>query len=146
MPAVSYLGAAVAVSANTPATVDLAGFGALAYTTVGFIASIGEIGDTAEDIAIQLLSGRTEHVNGARDGGEVPFAFRIEAPAGDAGQTILLTNNNTNTNVSFRITDPDGKLTYFFGVIASVRDMERTSSQYKGMTGVVRVNSATIRN
>ncbi len=145
MPALGYLGATVAVSANIPGTIDVAGFAALSWTNLGFVVSIGEVGDTAEDSSIHLRNGRTEHVNGARDGGEVPFAFRIDAPAGDAGQTIVLNNNNTNTNVSFRVTDPDGKITYFFGVIANVRDMERTASQFKGMTGGVRVNSATVR-
>ncbi|WYK06455.1 hypothetical protein DWF04_022730 [Cereibacter sphaeroides f. sp. denitrificans] len=141
--AISYIGATIGCVASSPATDDAAGFGALTYSTIGKIASWGAVGDTSEDITIQLLDGRTEHVNGSKDGGAIPFTFR--ADAGDAGQTILLAQSNTNTEVSFKITDPDGKIAYFRGKVANVRDQERAAGNYKGYTGEVRVNSATIR-
>lgn len=140
--AISYIGAVIGAVVATPATVDAAGFGALTYVTIGKIATWGEVGDTSGDVAIDLLEGRIEHVNGAKDGGEIPFAFRSD---NDAGQTLLRNNNNTNNEVSFKITDPDGQIAYFYGKVANVRDNERSSSSYKGQTGVVRVNSATIR-
>lgn len=138
----SYIGCTIGVVASTPATFDAAGFGALGYTTIGKVVSWGEVGDQSDDIAIPLLSGRVEHVNGAADGGEIPFTLRSDT---DAGQTILVNNSNGNTNLSFKVTDPDGKIAYFWGIVANVRDQERNNSNYKGLTGVVRVNSATIR-
>ena len=45
MAAISYIGATLGVSVATPATVDAAGFGALTYTAVGAMISIGETGD-----------------------------------------------------------------------------------------------------
>ncbi len=140
--AFSYIGAVIGCVASSPATVDQAGFAALSYTTIGKIVSWGAVGDQSEDIAIPLLDGRVEHVNGSKDGGEIPFTLRFDT---DAGQTILVNNSNNNTDVSFRITDPNGKIAYFFGRVANVRDQERSNSNFMGLTGVVRVNSATIR-
>lgn len=138
----SYIGGTIGVVASTPATFDASGFGALSYTTVGKIVSWGPVGDTSADIAIPLLSGRVEHLNGAVDGGEIAFTVRFDT---DSGQTILVNNSNGSTNLSFKITDPDGKIAYFWGLVASVQDQERNNSNYKGLTGVVRVNSATVR-
>jgi len=138
----SYIGAVIAVSVATPATIDSSGFGALSYTTVGKIVSWGAVGDTSDNIAIPLLAGRVEHVNGAADGGEIPFVVRYDS---DAGQTLLVNNSNNNVTVSVKITDPDGKLAYFYGIVANIQDQERNNSNFKGLTGVFRVNSATVR-
>lgn len=140
--ATSYIGAVIAVSVATPGTIDASGFNALSYTTVGKIASFGSVGDSSADIPIELLEGRTEHVNGVKDGGAIPFAVRYDT---DAGQTLLVNNSNNNVDLSFKITDPDGKIAYFYGKIANVKDNERAPGSYKGLSGEVRVNSATVR-
>ena len=142
MAAISYIGAVVAVSATTPATEDASGFGALSYTTVGQMISFGQTGDEAEDISIPLLAGRTLHVNGAKNGGSRAFAYQYEIA--DAGQIILRAQNNSNTTVSVKITDPDGKIEYFHGRVANIMRTERTSSSYKGEAGEFRVNSNVI--
>ena len=141
---VSYIGAIVAVVASSPATQDSSGFGALSYTGVGKIVSWGATGDETAKIDIPLLAGRVLHVNGAADGGEIAFTYAYET-AGDAGQAIIVANNNTQTNCSIKITDPDGKIAYIQGLFANVKDMERSNGNYKGLTGVFRVNSPTIR-
>lgn len=138
----SYIGAVVAVSASTPATIDSSGFSALSYTTVGKVVSWGAVGDTSDNISIPLLAGRVEHLNGAIDGGEIAWTVRYDT---DAGQTVLVNNSNNNTTLSIKITDPDGKIAYFHGLAANVQDQERNNSSYKGLTGVFRVNSATVR-
>lgn len=142
MAAISNIGVLLGVSVASPATVDAAGFGALTYTNVGALISIGETGDESEDISIPLVAGRTLHVNGAKDGGSRDFAYQYEIA--DAGQVLLRANNNNNTDVSFRITDADGKIEYFYGRIANLKMNERTSSTYKGQTGQLRVNSNVI--
>jgi hypothetical protein len=143
MAYITYIGATVAVSAAVPATVDQAGFAALTYTAVGSITEWGEVGDSSEDVTETTLAGRTNHANGALDGGSV--AFTILSNGTDAGQTILKTKNNTNDEVSVKITDPDGQITYFFGKVANLKDRQRTASTMKGQTGEFRVNSATVR-
>ncbi|MCZ0963889.1 hypothetical protein [Paracoccus benzoatiresistens] len=143
MALITYIGAVIAVSAATPATIDQAGFAALTYSAVGKITEWGEVGDTSEDVTETTLAGRTYHANGALDGGSVAFTILIDGV--DAGQTILTSKNNTNDEVSVRITDPDGRITYFHGKVANLRDRSRTASTMKGQTGEFRVNSATVR-
>jgi hypothetical protein len=142
MAAISYIGGTVAVSVATPGTVDASGFGALTYTVVGNMISFGETGDEAADISIPLLSGRTLHVNGAKDGGSRKFAYQYELS--DAGQVLIRANTNNNTDVSVKITDPDGKIEYFYGRIANLKRSERTSAAFKGESGEFRVNSAVV--
>lgn len=143
MPLITYIGGVIAVSAGAPATVDAAGFAGKTYSVVGKITEWGEVGDQSEDVTETTLAGRTYHANGALDGGSVPFTILIDGP--DAGQTILKTANNSNDEVSVRITDPDGQIAYYHGKVASLRDRARNASTMKGMTGEFRVNSATVR-
>ncbi|QBX34590.1 hypothetical protein E4191_07605 [Paracoccus liaowanqingii] len=143
MALITYIGALVSVSAGPPATVDAAGFAAKTYSTVGKITEWGETGDQSEDVTETTLEGRTYHANGALDGGSIPFTFLIDGV--DAGQTLLRTANNTNDEVSARITDPDGQIIYYHGKVANLRDRARNASTIKGLTGEFRVNSATVR-
>lgn len=144
MALITYIGATIAVTVGVPATLDASGFAAVpGYATVGKITEWGEIGDTSEDVTETTLAGRTYHANGALDGGAVAFTILIDGA--DAGQTILTANNNTNNELSVRITDPDGEIAYFHGKAANLRDRQRTASTMKGQTGEFRVNSPTIR-
>ena len=140
----NFIGATVAVVAAAPATYDSVGYAALSWAAaIGSLVEWGELGDQSNDISVTTLAGRTLHTNGARDGGELPFTYVYSAA--DAGQTILRTNANTNTALSVRVTDPDGQVSYFTGVCASVRDVQRTADAYKGQSGVIRINTAPVR-
>lgn len=142
----SYIGCLVQAVVGAPATADSAGFAALTYSlTIGQITDVSEMGDTHGDITTTLLAtGRTAHINGAADGGEVTLTFEYEA-AGDAGQQMLRAQNGGNNTVSFKITDPDGKLSYFHAVVANFRDKARSPTNVKGFTVALRVNTDIIR-
>lgn len=144
MADISYIGAAFAIVASTPATYDSAGYAALSWTaSIGEVVSWGGTGDSHEDITVtEVTGGRTKHINGAKDGGAIPFT--IKYAVADAGQVIMRTNNGTNTAVSVRITDPDGKIEYSTGVLANIKQMNREAGQYKGFSGEFRVNSVTV--
>ena len=138
--AISFIGGTLSVSAAKPATEDASGYGALTWTEVGKVVTIGELGDTAEDITFDLLkTGRRVHVNGVKDVGDVPVT--VEYDSSDAGQTIIKNGNNSNTVHSFRITDPDGENWYFYGLIANRSISQREANQYKGLTFVMRGQS-----
>ena len=139
----SYIGATLSVSADAPASEDATGYGALSWTEVGRVISIGEFGDQSQDISFDVLKiGRTVHASGPKDIGEVPVV--IEYDGADAGQTLVKDNNNTNTSLSFQITDPDGASIYFFGLVANLRYNERTANNYKGQSFVIRGQSALV--
>lgn len=133
----------IAHAVGEPATENAAGYEALTWVEVGEVVSIGEYGDTSEDVAVtKLKDGRTEHFNGAKDGGEMPVTCVREAA--DAGQVLVEANANTNQTVSTRITDPNGDIEYSYGRLANFRRPERTASSYDGVTYAVRRNSGTV--
>lgn len=144
MADISYIGATFAIVAVAPATFDAVGYNGLSWTAaIGEIVSWGSTGDSHEDITVtEVTTGRTKHINGARDGGAIPFTIKYGAT--DPGQVIIRAQNGSNTACSVRITDPDGKIEYMTGVLANVRQMERAAGQYKGFTGEFRVNSAVV--
>ena len=134
---ISYIGTTLSIVAGVPATEDQTGYEALSYTAVGNVVSIGELGDQSEDIAFDLLQpGRRSHVSGVKDLGEIPVT--IEYNSADPGLAIIDTANNTNVTHSFVVTDSDGDSYYFQGLVANVRELERTANQYKGFTMVIR--------
>lgn len=145
MTNMTYIGATVEVAAGKPATIDAAGFGALSFSEIGEILEWGEIGDTSEDSTETTLKGRVMHTNGAVDGGTSDFTFLRSKDSSDTGQALLIAKNNTNDDVSFKITDPDGEISYFHGKVANVRDRARSASTQKGMTGQARINCAVVR-
>lgn len=134
---ITYIGSTFSVTASTPTTEDAAGYAALTYTEVGKVITIGELGDTSEDVTVNhLKDGRTVHINGVKDLGEV--AVEIEFDGSDAGQQLIANANNTNTTHSFQIVDADGHTVYFQGLVANLRHTQRASSNYKGASFVVR--------
>ena len=140
--AISYIGSTISCVVGVPATVDAAGFGALSYTVIGKVASWPPVGDTSAKIEVELLDGRKEYVAGIKDGGSGEFKLRYDS---DAGQTILVANSNLNVEISFKILHPDGKIAYQYGKVSDVRDLPLEPGSYKGFTGTVSINSATIR-
>ena len=50
----------------------------------------------------------------------------------------MRTANNGNVTHSFKVEDADGDVYYFQGLIANLQDLERTASQYKGASFVIR--------
>ena len=70
---ISYIGSTLGIVAGVPATEDVAGYGAQTHIEVGKVISIGEIGDTSEDITFDLLkTGRRTRVNGVSLQANVP--------------------------------------------------------------------------
>lgn len=144
MTNMTYIGATIEAAAGKPVTIDAAGFAALSFSEIGEILEWGEIGDTSEDSTETTLKGRVMHTNGAVDGGTTDFTFLLSGAA-DTGQALLIAKNNTNDDVSFKITDPDGEISYFHGKVANVRDRARSASTQKGMSGQARINCAVVR-
>jgi hypothetical protein len=140
---ISYIGSKLWVKAQLPASFTATGYNALTFVEVKGIVDVGEVGDQQNDIVIDTLVGRVEHVNGSSDLGEIPVSYNFISA--DAGQVIIRAGAGTNTAHSFKVQDADGKVAYFHGVIANVRDRARSSSEYKGETFTIRGNSAVVR-
>lgn len=139
----SNIGATLAVSAALPGSFNSAGYAALSWTTVGQVETIGQTGDSVSAIEFTpLATGRKERAAGEIDGGQREIKYRDD-PA-DAGQTILATNNNTDNNVSWRITQPSGKIEYCSGSVWNRQRIERNKTNYDGWTQNLNANYATV--
>jgi len=139
----SYIGSKVSMVAGAPTTFDAAGYKGQSHVEIKGIVDVGEVGDQQNDIVIDTLIGRVEHVNGSSDLGEIAVSYNFISD--DAGQILVRAAAGTNTAQSFKVEDADGKIAFFMGVVANVRDRARSSSEYKGETFVIRGNSAVVR-
>lgn len=141
---ISFIGSTLSIVSGLPATEDQSGYTTLSFVEIGEVVSFGELGDESEDISFDLLKpGRKTHVNGVKDLGEI--AVTIEYKRSDAGQIIVRAANNGNTTHSFVVTDSDGDDYYFYGLVANLKDLERTASQYKGANFVIRGQSGVTK-
>lgn len=107
-------GVIVSASAGQPATFDEAGYGALTFTDVGEVLSVGEFGSTVAEIQSQpLATGVTEFFAGFIEYGQA--ALGLERDASDAGQQILSDHTdgaNKREPFSVKVTLPDGEVIY----------------------------------
>lgn len=140
----SWIGGVIGyVAATRDADAVESDYGAKTYTEMGNVKSIGALGDTSQAISVSLLKeGRVTKVNGEKDGGEVNLAVAFDAS--DSTYTAVRALANTNSNVWFEVTDADGDLVYFQGLIANWQEAERNNTTEKGATFVIRVNSGYV--
>ncbi len=104
-------GTIVAISAGVPATQDVAGYGALTFTTIGGVEKLGTIGATYEKIEFQPLNGVKEKHKGPADSGALGLSLAHDNS--DAGQTILRTSAGSNSLFAFKVTYPTSEIRYF---------------------------------
>ena len=142
------IGTTLAVSATGPATDDAAGYGALTFTEVGSVESIGERGDTHEDITFtDLKTGRTGHVKGAADGGSFTVTCHTEDYANtgqDMVRTAAAADDTPTATLWVAETDRAGNIDYYEAVFADYRNQEASGSSYESCSFSLRVNSARI--
>jgi hypothetical protein len=80
----------ISSATTTTATDTQAEFEALSYTQVGKIVSMGQFGDTYQDVPFTPLeNARTEHLKGTVDGGTMQLEVGFDAS--DTGQDALMT-------------------------------------------------------
>lgn len=109
------------VSAAEPATYDTAGFGALSWTEVGEVESLGEFGGNASITNfVPLGTGVVKKRKGSIDYGTVSAA--IGRLVGDTGQAILKAGFDgaaKYTVHSFKVVNADASIAYFTGIVGS---------------------------
>ena len=114
-------GTLIGVSSTLAAIKDAAGFAALAFTDVGQVVDIGEIGATFADVTTYNLSSRdVVHLKGSRDWNETPIT--VDNDRTDAGQVILRDHHNetkVDARVAIKITHQNGDVEYFETLVYS---------------------------
>lgn len=114
-------GTTVHVSTATPATVTVAGYGALTWTEVQGFANIGSVGDTMEVGNFDSLTEGRLKYRSISDPGQID-ASMADLPA-DAGQVILKAafaagRGSAGETISLRIQDGASRGTYMRVLVA----------------------------
>jgi hypothetical protein len=115
MTSMTAAGSALAISAATPATDDIAGHAALTHTEIGGIEKLGAFGASFAKVEFQPLKGAKQKYKGSADYGALQPSIALDSA--DAGQTLLQTSADDETQklYSFKVTRQDGTLRYFQG-------------------------------
>ena len=110
------------LSAKLPATAAAAVtlLAGLAYVEIGELESIGDYGDTINDVTFSALaSGRATHLKGLADAGTVELSIGFDA--GDAGQLALVTAflDRSQFDYPIKVEYVDGLVDYFAAKVMS---------------------------
>jgi hypothetical protein len=119
-------GAKLSIGPIFSATVDtLTEFAALSYTQVNAVSSIGDFGDTSQEITFDVIDEtRTRKAKGTRNGGTLSVVMAFDLT--DTGQQALVTAFASQSAYAFRVEFAD-KLTgpgvnsavFFYGKVMS---------------------------
>lgn len=149
MPSTTAAGTGLAISASAPTTQDNAGYGALSYTEISNVESLGGFGASTEVTTFQPLRGSQQKHKGPTNYGALNPTIALDDA--DAGQALLsAASEPTNSSLyAVRVTKPDGSLRYFqarvFGMpetIAAANSMITAAPVIEINTPVVKVPSS----
>lgn len=142
----SNIGYLLAVSTSRPATEDEAGYGALTYTDIACVTSIGERGEQAQTPTLTCLSdGIEQHVLGTRNFGQ--FAVTVLPRNSDAGQDIIrahVRGSDRAQDITFRETDSVGNLRYYQALVTNYRLSEATAETIETATFQISANTQDV--
>jgi len=103
-------------SASLPATYDQTGYEALSWSAVGEVTEIPAFGSVYNLITHSPLGERrVVKKKGSVNDGSMTLNFA--ADAADAGQGVLKTAHTSDTEISVKITYPDGEDDYFTALV-----------------------------
>lgn len=111
-------GTTLSIVSGTPATYDASGFQALTFLVVGEITEVPSFGSVYNLITHSPLGERRViKRKGSINDGAMSISFA--ADVSDTGQVAAKTAAGVDTEVSVRITYPDGEDDYFTGLVMS---------------------------
>lgn len=110
-------GSYISVSTADPATFNVAGYAALAFTDIGEVDNIGEFGREYNLVTRNPLRSRgTVKMKGSYNEGQLPLQIALDN--NDAGQVVMKAASLSDDLHSFRITDGQtGEIYYFQGLV-----------------------------
>lgn len=137
----SNVSAKIYYSSALPATYDIAGYSALTWVEHPVL-SIGELGDTAAEVAVTPLSGRKKYYVGELDGGKIQIEAE-DAPS-NAGQVIADGAMNNDVDKAVKIVNANGDAFYFYGKFANKKHKQRDTGQADNITFEIWRNGAVV--
>lgn len=117
MAKVKSTGTCLSVSDSLPTTYDAAGFGALSFTQVGELESVGGMEITRNTGSFtNMCSGNTSTIKGARAAITVAVVCALDED--DAGQILMIASEAEEDELySFCVTLANGNKDYFVGTV-----------------------------
>lgn len=119
------------------------------YTAIGQVTTIGDFGDTAEEIKVNTISDdRTYKLKGQRDAGDLTLECAFNDA--DPGQRALLAAMVSDGNYSFKIVmnNPgaggNGNTTYFRGLVMSAQTKMGAANTAIMLTSKIAINTAPL--
>jgi hypothetical protein len=143
MAAQTSAGTTIEISASNPATYNAAGFGALSYSAVGEIVDAGEYGRTYNLVTHNPLDSRkTVKKKGSYNDGTM--TLQVARDPSDAGQAILVTALDSDSDHSFKVTLQDGTIQYFAAQVLSYTTGVGSADQITNATIQIELTDAIV--
>lgn len=141
----SNIGTTFSVSATLPATNDVAGYGALTFSGVTGVGSLGSIGPSYEVVNFtDLADGVVQKAHGSLNYGDPELQYR--AVNGDTGQGILLTALTNRTKIAVEVVRASGLIQYFQALVTSNPNTEASATTTDNRTCNIAITSAIIED
>lgn len=113
-------GTTLKISANAPATFNVAGYSALTYTAVGEITDLGEFGREFTLVTHNPVGSRgTQKFKGSFNEGTMNLSLGLDTD--DAGQVLMKAASLADTAYSFEVTTQNGDTYYFQAMVMSFK-------------------------
>lgn len=137
-------GSFLSISAELPATHDVAGFGAItAWTEVGEITDIGEFGREYTLVTHNPLKDRrTVKRKGSFNDGSI--TLQMARDVSDAGQALLQTAQDDDNSYSIRVTLQDGTPLYTTAQVMSYKTTIGSVDAITSATTVLEIDNDII--
>lgn len=145
MVATTAAGTGLAISAGKPATQDAFGYGALTYTEVGNVESIGGFGAATEVVTFQPLKGPQQKYKGPTNYGSLTPTIALDDA--DAGQALLSVAAQPSNSALYaiRVTKPDGSLRYFQVRVFGMPETIGAANSMITAAPVLEINTAIVK-
>ena len=113
-------GTTLKISANAPATFNVAGYSALTYTAVGEITDLGEFGREFTLVTHNPVGSRgTQKFKGSFNEGTMNLSLGLDTD--DAGQVLMKAASLSDAAYSFEVTTQNGDTYYFQAMVMSFK-------------------------
>lgn len=135
MTARTSAGSTIAISAAAPATFNAAGYGALAFTTIGEVTDLGEFGREYALVTHNPLASRgTVKKKGSFNEGTMDLKLALDTD--DAGQILAKSASLSDSDHSFKVTLQNGDVFYFQAQVMTFKN---------GVGSVDQITAASIK-
>ncbi len=138
-------GTMIAMTSAVPTSQDAAGYGALAFTTIGGVESIPAFGAQVAVNSYQPLAGPQEKHKGPVNYGSLQIPMALDKA--DVGQILLriAAAPSNNATYAFQVTFPNGDKRYFQGRVFGAQETPGSATNVLMLTSTIEINTVVVK-